>query len=221
MYNIAFITSTISPNPDVFLLKRTSTSARLKDYEAAFRFYCGMLNNGVLDSIVYVDNSNSTLSSLENIAIELGVRDKVEFISYQSEDSPENSRYFLEINLIEYGMNASRKVREAINPMIWKITGRYLIQNMDKIIGELKQNVDLYINFRNKPYKVVDFYLVGFTEIGYRGILGKDISKYEGKTDGERILREQIENQRFKEYRVVTRFQNIPRVLGKHFCVVS
>ncbi|MES2637712.1 MAG: hypothetical protein V4605_10325 [Pseudomonadota bacterium] len=214
MNNIAFITSTINPNPDVFLLKRISVSERLKDYETAFRFYCGMLNNGIFDCIVYVDNSGYTLSSLENIAIELNVRDKVEFISYQSKDSPDNSRYFLEINLIQYGMNASYKVIEAKSPMIWKITGRYLIQNIDKIIRELNRNVDLYINFRNKPYKVADFYLVGFSEAGYEGVLGRDVNLYKGKIDGERILREQIENQEFKELNVVTRFRYIPRVYG-------
>lgn len=214
MNNIAFITSTINPNPDVFLLKRASVTERLKDYEIAFRFYCSMLNKGVIDSIVYVDNSNYTLSSLESIAEELGVSEKVEFISYQSQDSPENSRYFLEINLIKYGMNTSEKISKAKNPMIWKVTGRYLIKNINKIIFELKENVDLYINFRNKPYKVVDFYLVGFSKVGYEEILGKNISKYEGQVDGELILREEIESQKFKDCEVVTRFQNIPRLVG-------
>ena len=214
MNNIAFITSTINPNPDVFLLKRVSVQERLNDYETAFRFYCGMLNNGTFDSIVYVDNSNYTLSSLERIAAELQVSDKVEFISYLSTDSPNNSRYYLEINLIKHGINASHKISEAENPMIWKITGRYLIQNVPKIIGELKQNVDLYINFRNRPYKVVDFYLVGFSKSGFKEIIGKDTQKYEGTIDGERIFRDEIENQAFKNCNIVTRFRHIPRVMG-------
>lgn len=213
MMNIALITSTIEPKQNVFELKRNSVSDRLKDYETSFTFYCGLLKNGKLDKVVYVDNSNYSLSSLESIARELNVTDKVEFISYQSFDSPELSRFFLEINLLKYGMNTSRTILEANNPVIWKITGRYLIKNIDKIIGEFNQNIDVLINFRNKPYKVVDFYLVGFTKTGFDYLI-KDLSLYEDKPYGELTLREKLEKNNQINFKVKTRFKNIPRIFG-------
>lgn len=213
MQKIASITSTIKPDPNVFLLKRTSVEDRLSDYETCFKFYCGLIKDGSFDNIVYVDNSGYPLSSLEKIATDLLVRDKVEFISYLSKDSPMNSRYFLEVNLIQYGMKNSDLIQNSENPMIWKITGRYLIKNISKIIGNLDKNYNIHINFRNKPYKILDFYLVGFNKKGFE-ILVQNLDSYEGIVDGEIILRNHLETLDQNKLKINSRFKAIPRVIG-------
>ncbi len=218
MHNIAFLTSTISPDADVYLLRRNNVEERLKDYENALTFYCGMLKKGVFESIVYVDNSGYPLDSLKVIAANLGVVDQIEFISYKSQVNPHNSRYFLEIHLIDYGMQNSKHIQAANNPMVWKITGRYIIDNIDKIVRDVKHPVDLYVNFRNIPYQVVDFYLVAFTAKNYSKILGDSLYQYAGTKAGELILRKKIDSHAFEDFNIVIRFREVPRLLGVRGC---
>ena len=183
------------------------------DYETSFKFYCGLIKNGSFDNIVYVDNSSYPLSSLEKIATDLLVRDKVEFISYQSKVHPMNSRYFLEVNLIQYGMKNSKLINNSDNPMIWKITGRYFIKNISKVIRNLDKDHNIYINFRNKPHKILDFYLVGFNKEGFE-ILVQNLDSYEGTVDGEILLRKHLETLNQNKLKINSRFKVIPRIVG-------
>lgn len=214
MKNILFITSTIQPDSNVFLLKRSQVEDRLKDYQSAFRFYCSQLRNDVFYKIVYVDNSGYDLLSLKAIAQEFNLTDKVEFVSYKASTNYNKSRFYLEMNLINYGMENSKTCSDHQDAMFWKVTGRYLIKNIHAIISEVKQPYDLYINFRNYPYKVLDFYLVGFLASNFKNTLGKNIEFYDSTEDGELILRRLIEKGAFKQFLVVTRFKHIPKIYG-------
>lgn len=215
MKNIALITSTIAPDAGVFSLKRTNPKDRLEDYKKAFHFYCDQLKNGTFTNIVYVDNSDHNLDELINISIEKDVYSKVEFISYKSDINVKNSRFYLEINLIEYFFNNSKVIKENPSCMIWKITGRYLIKNISNIIQKcnIKKNFDFCINNRNYPYKVIDFYLVGFSLPAYKIIFSNNLNLYANSKDGEIILREYLNNN-ISRLNILQRFPVIPRIIG-------
>lgn len=214
--NIALITSTIRPDPNVILLKRTNPEERLSDYQNAFRFYCTKLQNGVFDSIVYVDNSGYPLDSLKDIAHQMNCAENVEFISYTSTADPTRSRFYLEMNLIDHAIKVSEKINLPNNqlPFVWKITGRYLIENIAKIVSSSTHHIDLYINVRDYPDRWADFFLVGFNAVKYSSILGSNIDKYCSTEDGERVLRQRIDNGDFMNYRIVKRFNVTPKVIG-------
>ncbi len=214
--NIALITSTISPTSGVFALKVTDPSQRLNDYKTAFRFYCNALKSGTFDYIVYVDNSGYDLSSLTGIADELGVLDRIEFISYVSDVEVEsNSRFFLEIHLIDYSLKNSHLINTHSEAMIWKITGRYLILNIESILSKWKDYYNLYINHRDYPKKVVVFYLIGFSRQAYDILFKNKKTLYQGKKDGELILREYLDNlDNSAGLRIQHRFASIPRISG-------
>jgi hypothetical protein len=213
---ILLITSTIAPAVDTFALKVTDSRSRLDDYKRAFLFYCQNLKKKAFDRIAYVDNSGHSLDELKEIALKEGVDSQIEFISYQSTIDPKNSsRFYLEINLIDYFYKNSELLKNHPEAIVWKVTGRYLIKNISTIISASNDNrYDLYINCRNHPYKVVDFYLVGMSMTAYSTIFSSNLNLYKGTTDGEIILREYIDQIDTNLLRVLTRFPVVPRILG-------
>jgi hypothetical protein len=216
MLNIALITSTIAPESGVHALKRSNVKDRLEDYKKAFSFYCERMEEGIFDRIVYVDNSEYDLEEIRKISIDKGVESKIEFITYKSTIDPRNSRFYLEINLIDYFYKNSVLLKENPSCMIWKITGRYVIKNISSIIPKscIKEKYDLYINYRNSPYKVIDFYLVGFSGSAYKIIFADNLNLYAGIKDGEIILREYLNNPNMSGLKILRRFPVIPRIIG-------
>lgn len=213
--NIALITSTIAPSSGVMALQRTNVTERLGDYEVAFDHYCAALKDGVFDQMVYVDNSGHDISSLEAVARTHGVSHLVEFISYVSSTPPGNNRLFLELNLIDHFVDASKFLASHPKAKVWKITGRYLIRNIADIVSACARAPgDLHINFRNHPYKVVDFYLVGFTLKAYKQLFRQQIHKFEGAVDGEIILRQLLDSTPATALAMSRRLPVTPRILG-------
>lgn len=207
------ITSTISPDSGVHFLKVIDYKQRLAQYLEAFEFYCKTLLSGVFDRIVYTDNSGYPLDDLVAVAERLDVRDRVEFISYKSTVSPDNSRYFLEIKLIDYAMRTSQLLNDR-EGLVWKVTGRYIVQNCAEIVRDWPDGADLWINCRNKPYPVVDFYFLGFRCDTFECHIGKTIDRYKGTIDGEKILRQSIDAGEFSDVAIVKRFRRPPRLYG-------
>ena len=204
--NIALITSTIAPSPGVFALKVINNKERLAEYKKAFSFYCDMLKQDVFDKIVYVDNSGYSLEELYEIAIKKEVLERVEFISYKCTiDVTKNSRFYLEINLIDYFFRHFNFLNDSMSCTVWKVSGRYLIHNIDKIIRNcyLCGEHDLYINCRDYPYKVVDFYLVGLSLKSYQYVFSDNLDLYKGTRNGELILREFLDKNKSLDIKIM------------------
>lgn len=213
--NIALITSTIAPDLNVHQLVRTNVADRLEDYKVAFAFYCDQLSAGVFDRLVYVDNSGYDLRGIDDIAREKGIIDRVEFISYKSNISPNNNRFYLEINLIDYFVKNSLTLRDHPTGMVWKITGRYLIANVSKVVARCNAKpADFYVNMRNRPYKVVDFFLVGFNLEAYKELFLNKLAMYQGLHDDERALRRYLDANAHPSLSIQKRLPVTPRVIG-------
>jgi hypothetical protein len=211
--NVLLMTSTIAPADDVFMLARKDPKLRLADYKASLEFQIGLLKSATIDAILYADNSGYSLDQLRDICERSGVSDKVEFISYKADIPALVSRYFLEINLIGRAIASSTILSTGERLRIWKLTGRYIVTNIQRIIQQAP-DCDLYINCRNYPERVVDFYLTAFTLESYIGILAKDLEKYENTISGEKILRTDIDNKKFPDFNIVKRFHCTPRISG-------
>lgn len=213
MKNILLITSTIAPPVDAVLLARKDPQLRLADYMASLQFQIGLLKSSVIDSIVYADNSGFPLDHLRKICEKAGVSGRVEFISYKSQALPRLGRCFLEINLIGRAIAASKLLSAEEHIRIWKITGRYIVMNITRIIREAPE-CDLYVNCRNYPEHWADFHLMAFTLRGYNEILAVDLEKYQDSIVGERVLREAIDTRSFLGCKIVKRFTRTPRISG-------
>jgi hypothetical protein len=165
------MTATITPRDGVPNLVRSNPRVRLNDYEEALKFYIGHVGEDV-DGIVFVENSNSDVSSLRQIAADLGVSDRIEFVVFYGLDYPPSyDRGYGEFKLMDYAMQNSHFVRSNCDSdpetIIWKVTGRYLIRNLSEIIATRPKEFDLYCNCRNIPERLTDTYLMGWTKRGY------------------------------------------------------
>lgn len=214
--NIALITSTIAPAANTFLLRHSDPEQRLRDYQQAFDFYCQQTAAGVFDAMVYADNSGYPLDSLVRIAEAHGITHKVEFISWQATDSPDNSRFFLELRLINEALARSHRLQQDPDAFLWKITGRYRIANIGRIVHKKPADAAaLYVNSRTRPHCFVDFYLAGFSQQAYHETIAVDLPLHAAKQDdGERILYRRLHENGPLHKSVVARFNVVPRVYG-------
>ncbi len=173
-FNVMLLTATITPPAGVPLLARYDPKTRLQDYEEALQFYLQFINKGI-DAIVFAENSNSDISTLQNIVDQAGLQDQVEFLVFDGLDYPASyGRAYGEFKLIDYAMAHSQTISQhQENLLVWKITGRYIIKNFAKILSRKPKNIDLYVNSRKIPKPWADMYLLVWTLKAYETFLVK------------------------------------------------
>src|SRR5271169_5201413 len=99
MKNTLLLTSTIKPNPNQPKLKLTNPEERLEDYRKALVFYTGALKEGIIDRIVFVDNSGFDLKCLSDDF----PSSNIEWLSFFGLDYPTfYHRGYGEFKLIDY-----------------------------------------------------------------------------------------------------------------------
>lgn len=104
---ILILTATITPPDNVPNLKRSDPLIRRKDYLEALRHYL-TLPNEVVDRIVFIENSQSDLSDLKELAERLGNNKHVEFISFNGLDYPPHyGRAYGEFKMLDFGVQNS------------------------------------------------------------------------------------------------------------------
>lgn len=170
--NILLLTATITPPPGVPSLARTDPSARRQDYENALAFYL-TLAGGCVEKIIFAENSNSDVSTLRSLAEKSGLAGRVEFLVFPGLDHPATyGRGYGEFKLIDHVMAHSATVgarRGAAT--IWKVTGRYVVRNLRRIIERRPPRFDVYCNFRNWPRRWADMYLMAWSPVGYSTLI--------------------------------------------------
>ena len=168
--NILLRTATVQPPQGAIGLVRTDVNLRKRDYLEAMAFYLGEIERGTFEKIVLVDNSNTPLDFLQELVDARGAGDNVELISYDGLDyPPEDGRTYGEFKLIDDAYRLSR-VLQAVDDddIVWKITGRYTVHNIDKLASRRPRGADLYCNARTIPSKYLDLYCISWNGRGYR-----------------------------------------------------
>lgn len=171
--NIILLTATIRPPSDVKNLQRTDVAIRLNDYIDALAFYLSKLNTGLIDNIVFCDNSNYDLTALRDAAGDLVSQGKVEFIGFNGLDYPSTfGRGYGEFKLVDYAMQYSCVMQAAAEQAsIWKITGRYKLANLQTIITTKNPHTDFYCNCKNYPTPWVDMYVLCWNKKSYKELI--------------------------------------------------
>ena len=112
---------------------------RRKRYLKALVFYLGKLDEGVVDGIVFAENSASFLDDFKAI-IPSHLNDKVELISAPPEIFPENLGKNNEFVLIDYVVDNSRLLQDNIVGF-FKVTGRYYFRNLASLVGDVRSAI--------------------------------------------------------------------------------
>lgn len=219
--NILLLTATITPKTGVPNLRRTDPKIRLQDYKKALEFYLSKVNK-CCHGIVFAENSNSDISELKNLVEKYQLTDQVEFVVFDGLNYPPHyDRGYGEFKLLDYAMEHSKLInRERQHAVIWKITGRYITVNLDKIIQSQSNQFDIYCNCRNYPKRWVDTYILAWTPEAYnkciRGIyerLKLNIPGIPPKAAAEEILRGHLDLW-IREINLVQRFKITPEIEG-------
>ena len=209
--NVLLMTATIAPenSPE---LTRTDPAQRLHDYEQALGFYLTLLGDG-LHGIVFVENSDSDISSLRALVARRSAADSVEFLAnYGQHRFPGRDRSYGEFKLLDHAMANSRLITAQADVIVWKITGRYRVRNLLKMIRTAPKHFDIYCDMRNHPIPWMDLRLIAWTRSGYATVF-EGVADRLGVDPREPVMRHYVP-QRAGEARIVPRYRIEPLIEG-------
>lgn len=217
--NFVLLTATITPPQGAANLTRIDPELRKGDYLKAFAFYRDLVERGVIDGLVFCDNSSSDLGFLEEARTRSTAVDKIELMSFAGLNYPPSyDRAYGEFLILDYAMRNSRTfLNMPSDSVVWKATGRYVVSNLQKIIATRPHHADFYIQCRKYPAPWADLFVMAWTKTGHASCILGSFQRFggvlpQGKT-GEKIFYEFLENTHF-DARVVRRFKTVPEIVG-------
>jgi hypothetical protein len=216
--NIVLLTATIAPPENAAQLQRMDPTVRLQDYATALEFYLRKIKSNTITSIIFVDNSNSNISTLRELVASYNLINEVEFISFFGLDyPPEYGRGYGEFKLVEYAMENSLIIQKSsATDNIWKITGRYILENIDAFTQSKPNEFDLYCNCRNVPRLWIDLYVICWTKQAYKLLLKDiylDLREDTMQGSAEQSFRQIIDAMN-TTLKIVKRFRSAPILCG-------
>lgn len=165
------MTATIAPPAGAPGLIRTDPTERLRDYATALDFYVSQLGR-CIDAILFLDNSKSSVATLQDLAAARGAASKVSIISFDGNDHPPSyGRCYGELRLLEYAMASDIVTALPDDTEFWKVTGRYRLLNIGTMLRTRPQNADLYVDLRSRPSPWFDMRVMSWTKRGFGAAL--------------------------------------------------
>lgn len=208
--NILLLTATIKPNPNQPQLKLTNPQERLADYRKALIFYTNMLDEGVIDRLVFVDNSGFDLKCLSDDF----PSKKIEWLSFFGLDYPSSyHRGYGEFKLIDYAFANSVTLNElSKGDVVWKITGRYIIQNLKSVIKYSPGQFDLYCDIKNNW---IEMGIIAWSFTGYENFIRGMSENFKTSMAPELILAKLIMEQAKLRDGIVFNHYWMPLIIGR------
>ena len=208
--NILLLTSTIRPISNQPQLKLTNYQDRLQDYKVALAFYSELLEKGLIDNIVYVDNSGFDLKCHSDIY----THKNIEWLSYYGLDYPESyHRGYGESKLVDYAFENSRALTELdSSDKVWRITGRYIIKNLSTIIKRVPDKFDFYCNLKGNW---VDMELLAWNKQGYKRIIENLWEKLASGEATELILARSVKDNQDTQLKIIKTQFWPPFIVGR------
>ena len=205
------MTATITPKSGAFLLARTDPELRRRDYEKALCHYLRPVSAGIFDLLVFAENSDSDLGSLRTLVQEARLTENVEFLTLYGLDYPH------EFLLLDRVMESALMRAQSPESIVWKVTGRYRVVNIEQLVRKRPPSFDLYCNCRDYPGRWIDQYMLAWRA----GVYGQHLKglceclkENETGTPAEQAMRDLMDRGRFSSLNVVPRFLHVPIVEG-------
>jgi hypothetical protein len=216
--NIVLLTATVQPPPNAKNLARADPKVRMQDYLEAFAFYLSQLRAGVIDGIVFCDNSDANLDELRTMAAGQGLQDRVEVMGFRGLDYPAGyGRGFGEFKLVDHAMVNSSLIGSTNDAIIWKITGRYKLLNLAQLLASRPPGADLYCHCRNIPNRWLDLYVLAWNRTGYAGVIQgafEGLREDSSSRSAEQLFRDLMDVGRSVAH-IVRRFGVVPKLEGR------
>ncbi len=140
------MTACIDPSAGAVKLERTDPAIRLRDYEAALRFWL-QYRDPRIRKILFIENSGYSLDTLEAIAKSEPAK-QVEFVSLNCNYYPEKNHYgYAEMLMLDRGLSQS-KLRSETTHMI-KVTGRLLFPDLSRLLDRVPEEAEYVVDVRH------------------------------------------------------------------------
>jgi hypothetical protein len=213
------LTATLVPPADVRNLARRDPALRLRDYLQAFDFYLELLAKGRFAALVLCENSGQDLAPFAARAQAAGLGARVELIGHRGLDHPAHwGRGYGEFKLVDHAMQQSALIG-ALGPgvRVWKVTGRYRVRNLARLIATQPAHADLYCHCRNWPLCWTDLYLLRWNLRAYRGLIAgacHRLRQDDTPTSAEQHFRALIDGPQATGLHIVRRLRQVPRIEG-------
>jgi len=132
------LTATIDPG-NVLFVRRREPSVRENDYINSLKMWF----NTDISSLVFCENSNYNSEKIKNL-LKSQTRLKTEYLVFNGQTFPkELGKGYGELIIIRYALQNSSIINDC--EFVIKVTGRYFIKNIKKIIDILSRDKDVYI----------------------------------------------------------------------------
>jgi hypothetical protein len=141
------MTACVDPSQGEYRLNRADPTTRLEDYKTALRFWLNFPDKRIRN-ILFIENSNYLLDSLESIAKkENPLKKNVEFISLDCNWYPPGGHYgYAELRMLDLGLQQSR-LRNSTTHMV-KVSGRFKFPNLTQLLNRLPVEFDAVADTR-------------------------------------------------------------------------
>ena len=208
--NIVLLTATITPRSAQPNLLMQDPAQRLQDYRNALDFYNGMLVGGVIDAIVFAENSGYSLKPLQDAFPD----PRIEWLSSDDLDYPSTyHRGYGEFRLIDRAMAQSGLIERAGgDATIWKITGRYVIENLRNVVRFAPRRFGLYCK---ADAKWIEMSIMAWTKHGHDRLLRGAWESFATAMAPELILAPRLARWRDEDCPVVREFVWPPLISGR------
>jgi len=207
---IVLLTATITPRTGQPSLAVVDPAERLNDYKNALTFYDGLLRGKVIDGIVFVENSGFDLTPLR----ESFPSPCIEWITTYDMDYPGTyHRGYGEFRLIDRAMADSALI--AALPaagVVWKVTGRYIVENMATVIRFAPKTFDVYCA---STAQWTELSLMAWTRHGHATLLREAWRQFATSKAPELILAPRLMTADPAQCLVVTELSWPPLLVGR------
>lgn len=211
---LLLMTGTIRPATGARELVRTNVEDRIADYRIALTHNVELLRQGVIKGLIFAENSGFGMEPFFDLVPDADIRGRVELISYDAKQSPTETRFMGEINLLQTALNRSRLFDATSDGHIWKVTGRYIVRNLRSILGHSEGDYDMILHCRDYPMRYVDFGLVGFRCSAAAAIVDRIASVERLEQLDERVVRSMIDDGQLEGFAIRPRLSHIPDFAG-------
>lgn len=147
---LIIVTACVDPNPKMPNTVIRDRNTRFEQYLNALLFF---LNVDSITDIIFCDNSNAD-ADYSRILVEAERKGKrIEILKYMQDTSCSISKgkSFGELCIMDYILNNSKIIGEYNN--FYKVTGRLIVKNVDKITKKIRRNKDNGFVFLGNPVK--------------------------------------------------------------------
>jgi hypothetical protein len=144
------MTATVSPPAGMPDVARNDPETRLFEYKRALKFYLSASDR--IQQVVILENSGFNLTEFHDLRDEVNVRKSFRALNTLPSYDFSRGKGYGEFMMIDEGIKWL--LREGFvqdRSIIWKVTGRLIVNNINQLIGSMPTRSELYCDLRSVP----------------------------------------------------------------------